>query len=66
MLECWATNLTLRGKHIFLADFDANMMADCIYETKLDYEVGNKDPDIKKPDYFSHSKWVAWEDMVYT
>ena len=65
-LACWATNLTLRGKHIVLADFDATMMADCIDEANLNYEDGKKDPDIKKTDKFSHSKWVAWEEMVYT
>ena len=57
--------MTLRGKHIVLADFYATMMADCIYEARLEYEDGKKDPDIDKPDKFSHSKWVSWEDMVY-
>ena len=42
------------------------MMADCIYEAKLYYEDGKKDLNIKKPDKFSHSKWVAWEETVYT
>ena len=41
------------------------MMADFIYESKLDYGDGKKDQDIEKPDKFSHSKWVSWEDMVY-
>ena len=45
-LVYWATYLTLRDKHIVLADFDAIMMADCIDEAKLDYEYGKKDPDI--------------------
>ena len=58
--------MTLRGKYIVLDDFDVTIMADCIYEAKLDYEDGKKDPDIDKPDKFSHSKWVAWEEMVYT
>ena len=58
--------MTLRGKHIVLADFDATTMADCIYEAKLDYEDGKKDLYIEKPDKFLHSKWVAWEEMVYT
>ena len=61
-----ATNLTLRGKQIVLADFDANMMADCIDEANLDYEDGKKDPEIEKPDKLSHRKWVAWEEMEYT
>ena len=65
-LALWATNLTLRGKQVFLADFDATIMVDFKYEEKLDYEDGKKDPDIKKPDKLSHSKWVAREDMVYT
>ena len=42
------------------------MMSDCLDEDKLNYEYGKKDPDIDKTDKFSHSKWVAWEDMVYT
>ena len=58
--------MTLRGKHIVLDDFDANIMADCIDETKLDYEDGKKYPETEKTDKFSHIKWVAWEDMVYT
>ena len=41
-------------------------MADCIDETKLDYEDGKKDPYINKPDELSHSKWLAWGNMVYT
>ena len=35
------------------------MMVDCIDETKLEYEYGKMNPDINKPDNFSHSKWVA-------
>ena len=66
VLPWWATNLTLRVKQIILADFDATTMVDCIYEAKLDYKDMKKDPDIKKPDKFSHIKWVSWEDMVYT
>ena len=62
----WDIDLTLRDKHIVLTNFDATMMSDCIYEAKLGYEDGNKDPDTKKPDKFSHRKWVAWEEMVYT
>ena len=58
--------MTLRGKHIVLTDFDATMMAYCIDEEKLDYKDGKKDPDIENPDKFSHSKWVAWGEMVYT
>ena len=58
--------MTLRGKQIVLVDFDATMMADFIDEAKLDHEDGKKDTDIDKPDKFSNSKWVAWEDMVYT
>ena len=54
-LTWWATNLTLRGKFIFLADFDTNMMAYCIDKAKLDYEGGKKYPEIDKPDKFSHS-----------
>ena len=65
-LAWWATNLTLRGKHIFLANFDATIVADFIDEDKLGYEGGEKDPDIKKPDKLSHSKWVYCEEMVYT
>ena len=41
-------------------------MSDCIDEEKLDYEDGEKDPETEKPDNFSHSKWLAWEGMVYT
>ena len=40
------------------------MIADSIYEKKLDHKDGKKDPEIKYPDKFSHSKWVAWEKMV--
>ena len=47
-LAWWATNLTLRGKHIVLSDFDTTMTSACIYETKLDYADGKKDPDIEK------------------
>ena len=64
-LDWWAANLILRGKQIVLAAFDATMMEDCINEKKLDYEDVKKEPDIEKPDKFSHSKWVSWEDMVY-
>ena len=66
LLSWWATDLTLRGKHIVLADFDATIMADFIDEDKLDYKDGKKYPNIEKSDKFLHSKWVAWEDMVYT
>ena len=58
--------MTLRVKHIILAEFDDTMMADCIDETKLDYEDWKKDPYINKPDSLLHSKWVALEEMVYT
>ena len=54
------------GKQIVLDDFDATMMEYCIYEAKLDYKDGKKDSYIQKLDKFSHSKWVAWEEMVYT
>ena len=60
-LTWWATDLTLRGKYIVLAGFDATMTEDFIDETNLDYEDGKKEPDIKKPDKFSHIKWLAWE-----
>ena len=59
-LEWWDTNLTLRGKHMVLADIDATMITYCIDEAKLDYDNGNKEPDIKKPYKFSYFKWVAW------
>ena len=36
-LSWWATDLTLKGKHISIVDFDATMMADCIDESKLCY-----------------------------
>ena len=55
-LAWWATNSTLRGKNIVLDDFYATIMADYIYEEKLDYKDGKKDLDIKKPDNFSHGK----------
>ena len=61
-----ATNLTLSVKHIVLVDFDATIMTYGMDEAKFDYEDGKKEPDIKKPDKYSHSKWVAWEEMVYT
>ena len=64
-MSWWSTNLILRGKHIVLADFDTTMMSYCIDEAKLDYKDGNKDPDIEKPDNFSHRKWVSGEKMVY-
>ena len=41
-------------------------MSYCIDEAKLEYEDWKKDPHTEKPDNFSHSKWVAWEEMVYT
>ena len=50
-----------RGKHIVLAEFYATLMVDCIDESKLDYEDGNKYPDTEKPDNLSHRKWVSWE-----
>ena len=65
-LAWWATDLTFRGKQTVLDDFDDTMMADCIYEANFEHEDGKKDSDTKKPDKFSHSKWVAWEEMVYT
>ena len=58
--------MTLRGKHIVLADFDATMMEYCIDEATFDYEYGKKDPEIKKTDKFSPRKWIAWQYMVYT
>ena len=65
-LAWWATDFTLRGKHIDLADFDATMMSDFIDEAKFEYEDGEKDPETEKPDNFSHIKWLSWEEMVYT
>ena len=65
-LAWWDNNFTLKGKKIVLADFYVTMMADCLDESKLDYEDGNKDQDIEKPDKLSHIKWVAWKEMVYT
>ena len=59
-LAWWSTNLTLRGKNIILADFDGTITEECIYEAKLNYEDGKKDPNIKKSDKFSHSKCVVW------
>ena len=41
------------------------MMEDCIGEAKLEYEDGKKDPEIRKPDKFSQSKWVSWEAIGY-
>ena len=58
--------MTLSVKHIVLVDFDATIMTYGMDEAKFDYEDGKKEPDIKKPDKYSHSKWVAWEEMVYT
>ena len=43
--EWWATDFSLRGKHIDLADFDGTMMSYCIDEAKLDYKDVEKDPD---------------------
>ena len=34
------------------------MLEDFIDEEKLDYKDGKNYPDTKKPDKFSHSKWV--------
>ena len=65
LLEVWAINLNFRGKQIVLDDFDVNMMAYCICEANLEYEDRKKNQDIKKPDKFSHIKWLVWEDMVY-
>ena len=42
------------------------MMEYCIYEAKLDHNNGENDPDIKKPDKLSHSKWVYCDETVYT
>ena len=42
------------------------MMENCIDEANLDFEDGNMEPDIKKPDNLSYIKWVSWEEMVYT
>ena len=56
MLAWCSANLTLGVKHIFLYDFDATMMKYCIDEAKLDHKDVKKDPDINKPDKFSHSK----------
>ena len=58
--------MTVRGKQIVLSDFDATIMSDCIDYAQLNYEDGRKYPYIEKPDKFSHRKWVAWEEMVYT
>ena len=46
VLAWWANNLTLRGKHIVLANFDATMVTDCIDEAKLDYKDDQKDREI--------------------
>ena len=59
-MSWWATDLTLRGKQIVLADFDTTMMAYFIDEAKLEYKDGKKDPCIEKPDNFSHKKCVDW------
>ena len=32
----------------------------------MDYEDSKKEPDTKKPDKFSHIKWLFWEETVYT
>ena len=56
--------MTLKGKHIVLADFDATMMAYCIDEAKLDCKDGKKDPGIERPYKFSHRKWVACDEMI--
>ena len=45
--------------------FDATIMEDSINGANLNNKDWEKDPDIKKPDKFSHSTWLAWEDMVY-
>ena len=65
-LAWWVIDLTLRGKHIVLDEFYATMMEYCIDEEKLDCQDGKKDPDIKKPDNFSHINWLAQEEMAYT
>ena len=65
-LAHWATNFILRCKQIVLDDFYTTIMADFIDEAKLDYEYGKMDPDTGKPDKFSHSKWVAQQEMVHT
>ena len=61
-----ATNFTLRGKQIVLADFDTTRMADCIYEAKLDYQDVKKEPYIDKLHKLSRIKWLSWQKMVYT
>ena len=65
-LAWWDTDLTLRGKHIFLAYLDSTLTVDFIDEAKLDYKDEKKDPYIEKLYKFSRSKWVAWGEMVYT
>ena len=42
------------------------MISDCIDEAKLDYKYWKKEPDIDKPDNFSHRNWVSREEMVFT
>ena len=61
-----ATDFNLRGKQIFLADFYATMVSYCKDEANLDHEDRKKDPYIENPDNLSHSKWVVWDEMVYT
>ena len=62
----WVTDLTLQGKIINLNNFKADIIADDIEESRLDFEDTRYGKgEVSKPKDFSSEKWSQWEDIIY-
>ena len=65
-LACWVTDMTLLGKIIDLNKFKADIIADDIADSRLDFEVtidGKGERSNTKE--FLYEKLTQWEDNIY-
>ena len=65
-LDWWVTYLTMRGKIIDINNFENDILAGAIEESRIDFEdTTDGKGGLSKPKEFSHEKWTQWEDSIY-
>ena len=58
--------MTLRGKIIYLNNFNTGILADAIEEYRIDFEdTRYVKGELSNPKEFSYEKWTQWEDSIY-
>ena len=55
------TDLTLRGKIIYIKNCKTDIIADAIEESRIDFEdIRYGKGELRKTEEFSHEKWTQW------